>query len=84
MTKEKETRLDRGLIRSSPKYGLSTPWTGLSHHFLIYMGDLHFFLPLLNLNTLDASILIMVQQVRMMMFSQNVLEYFMSFLSLST
>ena len=35
-------------------------------------------------STLDAGILIMVQQVRLIMFSLNMLDYSMSFLSLST
>lgn len=35
---------------------------GLFHHVLIYMGDLHLVLPALNLSTLEAGILIMVQQ----------------------
>ena len=35
----------------------------LFHHVLIYMGDLHLVLPALNLSTLNAGILIMVQQV---------------------
>ena len=37
---------------------------GLFHHILIYMGDLHLVLPALNLSILDAGILIMVQQVK--------------------
>ena len=35
------------------------------------MGDLHFFLTALNLSTLNAGILIMVQKVRLMMFSEH-------------
>ena len=54
------------------------------HHVLIYMGDLHLVLPALNLSTLDAGILIMVQQERMMMFSLNMVDYFVSFLLVST
>ena len=50
----------------------------------IYMGDLHLVLPALNLSTLDAGILIMVQYVRLMMFSLNIVDYPMSFLLLST
>ena len=46
------------------------------------MGDLHFFLTALNLSTLNAGILIMVQQVRLMMFSLSMVDYSMSFLSL--
>ena len=38
----------------------------------------------LNLYTLYAGILMMVQQERMMMFSLNMVDYSMSFLSLST
>ena len=57
---------------------------GLFHHVLIYMGDLYLVLPALNLSTLDAGILIMVQEVRLMMFSLNMVDYTMSFLSLST
>ena len=48
------------------------------------MVDLHFVLPALNLSTLDAGILIIVQQVRLMMFSMNMMDYSMSLLSLST
>ena len=51
---------------------------------LIYMGDLHVVFPALNLSTLDSGILIMVQQqVRLMMFSINMVDYSTSFLSLS-
>ena len=49
-----------------------------------YMGDLHLVLPALNVSTLGAGILIMVQQVRLMMFSLNMVDYSMSFLLLST
>ena len=35
------------------------------HHVLFNMGDLHLVLPALNMSTLDAGILIMVQQVRL-------------------
>ena len=48
------------------------------------MVDLHLVLPELNLSPIDAGILIMVQQVRMMGFSLNMVDYSMSFLSLST
>ena len=48
------------------------------------MVDLHLVLPALNLSTMDAGILIMVQLVRMMGFSLNMVDYSMSFLSLST
>ena len=47
-TFQKSTKLDRGLIRLSPKYGLSTPYrltirisAGLFHHVLFNMGDVH-------------------------------------------
>ena len=46
------------------------------------MGDLQFVLPALNLSTLNAGILIMMQQVRLMMFSVNMVDYSMSFLLL--
>ena len=46
----------------------------------VYMGDLHLVYPALNLSILDASILIMVQQVSLMMFSLNMVDYSMSFL----
>ena len=48
------------------------------------MVDLYLVLPALNLSILDAGILIMVQQVRLMMFPLNMMDYSMSFLSLST
>ena len=35
----------------------------LFHYVLVYMGDLHLVHPALNLSTLDAGILIMMQQV---------------------
>ena len=57
---------------------------GLFHHLLVYMGDLHLVYPALNLSILDASILKMVQQVSLMMFSLNMVDYSMSFLSLSS
>ena len=73
------------------RYGLSTPCrltirnsARLFRHVLIYMGDLHWVLPALNLSTLNAGILIITQQVRLMMFSLNMVDYSMSFLSLST
>ena len=40
-------------------------------------------LPALNLSTLNAGILIMMHQVRLMMFSLNMVDYSISFLSLS-
>ena len=56
----------------------------LFHHVLFNMGDLHLVLPALNLSTLNAGISIMMQQVRLMMFSLNMVDYSMSFLLLST
>ena len=53
---------------------------GLFHHVLVYMGDLQLVYPVLNLSTLDAGILIMVQCVSLMMFSLNMVDYPMSFL----
>ena len=50
------------------------------HNVLVYMGDLHLVLPSLNLCILDAGILIMVQQVSLMMFFLNMVDYPMSFL----
>ena len=47
------------------------------------MGDLHLVLPALNLSNLDAGILMMMKQVRLMMFSLNMVNYTMSFLLLS-
>ena len=42
----------------------------------LYMGDLHFVFPALNLSIiLDTGILIIVQQARMMMFSLNMVDY---------
>ena len=77
-------QLDRGSIRSSPRDGLSTPqrqtkeqcWTVPLCHSLHAHA--------LNLSILDASILTTVQQVSFMMFSLNMVDYPMSFLSLST
>ena len=71
-------------------YGLSTPCRliirnsaiRLFHHDLFNMGDLHLVLHALNLSTLHAGILIMMQHERLMMFS--LVDYPMSFLSLST
>ena len=88
---EFKIKLDRGSIRSSPTEGLSTPYrltkgssVGLFHHVHVHMGDLNLVYPALNLFILDAGILIMVQQVGLMMFSLNMVDYSMSFLSLST
>ena len=47
------------------------------------MGDLHLVLPVLDFSTLNAGILILMQQVRLIMFSLNMVDYSMSFLSLS-
>ena len=54
------------------------------HQVLFNIGDLHLVLSALNLSTLNDGILIMMQQVRLMMFSLNMVDYSMSFLSLST
>ena len=87
----KGSQLDRESIRSSPRYGLSTPYRltirnsdRLFHHILIHIGDLRLVLPAMKLSILDAGILIMVQQVRLMMFTFNMVDYSMSFLSLKT
>ena len=53
---------------------------GLFHRVLVYMGDPHLVHHALNLSVLDAGILIMVQQVSLMMFSLNMVDYPMSFL----
>ena len=45
---------------------------------------MHLVLLVLNLSTLDAGILIMLQQVWSMMFSLNIVDYSLSFLLLST
>ena len=83
--KSKIGLLDRGSIRSSPdRLRISV---GLFHHVLVYMGemgDLHLVHPALNLSILDAGILIMVQQVRLMMFFLTMVDYPMSFLLLSS
>ena len=57
---------------------------GLFHHVLVYMVDLNLVRPALNLSIQDAGILIMMQKVSLMMFSLNMVDYPMSFLSLST
>ena len=76
-----EYKLDSGSIRSSPRYDLSTPYrltirnsARLFHHVHFNMGDLHLVLPALYLCTLNAGILIMMQQVRLMMFSLNMVD----------
>ena len=80
-----------GAIRSSLRYGLSTPYrliirnsARLFHIVLFNMGDMHLVLPALKLSTLNAGILIMMHQVRLMMFSLNMVDYSMSFLLLSS
>ena len=55
----------------------------LFHYVLFNMISLHLVLPALNLSSLNAGILIMMQQVRLMLFSVNMVDYSMSFLSLS-
>ena len=57
-----KNKLDRRSIRSSPRYGLSTPYRLTIRTVLFNMGDLHLVLPALNLSTLNAGILIMMQQ----------------------
>ena len=76
---------------SSLRYDFSTPYrltirnsTTLFNIVLFNMGDLYLVLPALNLSTLNAGILIMMQQVRLTMFSLNMVDYSTSFLSLST
>ena len=56
----------------------------LFHIVLLNMGYMHLVLPALNLYTLNAGILIMMHQVRLMMFSLNMVDYSMSFLLLSS
>ena len=53
--------LDRGSIRSSVRDGLSAPY--------IHTGDMNWVLPRINLSFLDAGILIVMQEVRLMMSS---------------
>ena len=86
-TDDKKIKLDRGSKRSSPRYGLSTPYrltirnsARRFHHILFNMADLHLVLPALNL----SGILILMQQVRLMMFSLNMVDYSMPFLLLYT
>ena len=83
--------VDQGSIRSSLRNGLSTPNRLIKEQSLtlplcpfIHIGDLRLFLPALNLSVPVADILIMVQQIRLMMFSWNMVDYHMSFPSLST
>ena len=56
---------------------------GLFQHVLVFMGDLYLVHPALNLSTLDADILILMEQVNLMMFSLNMVDSPMSFLLLS-
>ena len=50
----------------------------------MFMADLYLVLPALNLSTLNAGISIMMQEVRLMMLSLNMVDYSISFLSLPT
>ena len=43
------------------KYSLQVDSVGLFHHVLVYMEDLQFIHPALNLSSLDAGILLIVQ-----------------------
>ena len=68
---DKRMKLDRGSIRSSLRYGLSTPCkltirnsARLFHIVLFKIGDMHLVLPELSLSTLNAGILIMIHQVK--------------------
>ena len=51
-------------------------------HVLVYMGDLQLVLSAQNSSILDAGILLMVQHVRLMMFSLIMVDYHTSFLLL--
>ena len=55
----------------------------LFHHVLFSTGDLHLVLPALNLSTLNAGILIMMHQARLIMFSLNMVDYSMHVLPLA-
>ena len=87
---QKKTR--PGVNNVKPKQGMvSTPYkltnrnsARVFHHVLFNIGDLNLVLPALNLSTLIAGILIMMKEVRLMMFSLNMVDYSMSFLLLST
>ena len=59
--------------------GLSTPYRLTKEGRLLELNFIH---TALNLFILDAGILIMVKQVRLMMFSLNMVVYPMFFLSL--
>ena len=81
--------LDRGSIGSNPRHSLIIPYRLTNSARLFYivlfnMGDLHLVLTALNLSTLNAGILIMIEHVRLMMFSLNMVDHFMFFLLLST
>ena len=76
--------LDLGSIMSSPRYGLSCSYrltirknnARLFHlHHVLHFVDLYLVLPAPNLSILNASILIMMQQVRLIMFSLNIVDY---------
>ena len=54
------------------------------YHVRIFIGDVHLVLPALNLFTLNAGILIMVHQERLMMLSLKMVDYSVPFLLLST
>ena len=57
----------------------SSPWNDI-----IFIEDMHLVLPALSLSFLNADILIMVNQVRLMMFLLKMVDYSMTVLSLST
>ena len=67
----KGSKLDQGSIRSSPRNGIST----LCILTIRNVGDLHLVLPALNVSTLDAGILIVVQKVGLMMLSLHMVDY---------
>ena len=76
---------------SSLRYGFSTPYrmtvgnsARLFNIVLFNMGDLHLVLPALNLSTMNAGILILMQHVKLIMFSLNMVDYSTPFLLLST
>ena len=53
---------------------------GLFQHVLVFIRDLYLVHPALYLSTLDAGILILMEQVSLMMFSMNMVDSPMSFL----
>ena len=75
-------KLDPGSIRTSPRDGLSTPYrkTKEKCRTVPLCPSAH----ALNLSILDASILMIVQQVCLMMFPLTMVDYSMSFLLLSS